>query len=116
MNSKITSAMSCVEGRDQRNVGNLFWKLQPLLICGFAARWLFFIYNAIDPKKMNISKPLWCSFFGAFVVKSMKMARTDNKTDVRIVKLSDGVEFWNQDIPDPSSSLSTNVDDVFIVS
>lgn len=46
----------------------------------------------------------------------MKMARTDNKTDVRIVKLSDGVEFWNQDIPDPSSSLSTNVDDVFIVS
>ena len=65
MNSKITSAMSCVEGRDQRNVGNLFWKLQPLLICGFAARWLFFIYNAIDPKKMNISKTslvfiLWC--------------------------------------------------------
>ena len=46
----------------------------------------------------------------------MKMARTDNKTDVRIVKLSDGVEFWNQDIPDPSSSLSTNVDDVFNVS
>jgi len=46
----------------------------------------------------------------------MKMARTDNKTDGRIVKLSDGVEFWNQDIPDPaSSSLSTNVD-VFIVS
>ena len=43
------------------------------------------------------------------------MARTDNKTDVRIVKLSYGVEFWNQDIPNPSSSLSTNVD-VFIVS
>ena len=66
---------------------------------------------------MNISKSslVFMLWWIEFVVKSMKMARTDNKTDVRIVKLSDGVEFWNQDIPDPSSSLSTNVD-VFTVS
>ena len=56
INSKITSTMSCVEGKDQRNVGNLFWKLQPLLICGLRLANFFFISNAIDPRKMNISK------------------------------------------------------------
>ena len=115
INSKITSTMSCVEGKDQRNVGNLFWKLQPLLICGLRLANFSLSLMRLILGKWTFPKALWCSRFGEFVVKSMKMARTDDKTDVRIVKLSDGVEFWNQDIPDPSSSLSTNVD-VFIVS
>ena len=74
INSKITSTMSCVEGKDQRNVGNLFWKLQPLLICdlrlaNFSLSLMrfspavidqkyseLFTFIIIDPRKMNISK------------------------------------------------------------